>query len=135
MIRFGSDDMSADEDEDEFDGFSIDNTHSVFYSHVKQQLEEEETIATPIPQNEQTVILCDPNAAGVKDGELLALKFDGDNCAVYSGARKIGTLKSAYVQKLKTERGGQKANVYFKKTTPPMVRIVFCDDGEIVIES
>lgn len=133
MKRLSDDDTPLDEDDgDEFAGYSVEEGHSIFYSHVAA--EEEETIATPIPQNEQTVILCDPKVAGVKDGDELNLKFDGDNCTVYFGARAVGTLKPAYIRKLKAERGGQKANVYFKKTTPPMVRLTFGDDGAIDIE-
>lgn len=134
MKRLSDDDTPIDEDDgDEFAGFTVDEGRSIFYSRVAP--EDEETIATPIPQNEQTVILCDPKVAGVKDGDELDLKFDGDNCTVYFNSRAIGTLKPAYIRKLRAERGGQKARVYFKKTTPPMVRITFGDDGAIDIES
>ena len=130
-----------DEENDEFDeedddfgraGYDIDEQESVFKILSDAIANEQMPEATPIPENEQTVILFEAQTAGLADGKEVSLKFDGDNCAVTCGNRKIGVFKSAYVVKLKAERSGQKVKAYFKQDTPPMVRLVFGDDGEVI---
>lgn len=113
-----------EDDDREFDGFEMDDSVSVFRTYVQQMIEEE-TEATPIPVNELTVLLAEADAAGVADGKELTLSFVGEGCDVSAGKRKIGSLKPAFVRKLRTERAGQGAKAYFKRDTPPMVRIVF----------
>lgn len=113
-----------DDDDKEFDGFEMDDSVSVFRTYIREAIESV-TEATPIPEGEQTVILADPSVAGIADGAQVTPIFSGETCDMYSGARKIGSLKAAFVRKLYVERGGQLATVYFKKDTPPMVRIVF----------
>ena len=130
-----------DEENDEFDdeeddfgraGYDIDEQESVFRIISNAIANEQMPEATPIPQNEQTVILFEAQTAGVTDGKEVTLEFSGDNCSVKCGNRKIGVLKSAYVVKLKAERGGQKVKAYFKQDTPPMVRLVFGEEGEVI---
>ena len=123
-----------DEEDDDFGraGYDIDEQESVF-KIISAAIEREQMPdATPIPQNEQTVILFEPQTAGVADGKEVSLKFDGDNCAVMSGNRKIGVFKSAYVTKLKAERSGQKVKAYFKQDVPPMIKLIFGDEGEVI---
>ena len=54
--------------------------------------------ATPIPDNEQTVIICEPSVSRISDGDELSLVFDGDNCAIKNGVKKVGSLKRAILQ-------------------------------------
>ena len=122
------------EEDDDFGlaGYDIDDQVSIFKT-ISDAIEREQMPeATPIPENEQTVILFEAQTAGLADGKEVSLKFDGDNCAVTCGNRKIGVFKPAYVVKLKAERGGQKVKAYFKADTPPMVRLVFGDEGEVI---
>ncbi len=130
MRIYDEENLVNDEDEDEMAGYTVEDANSVFNIAVSDS-EEEETIATPIPQNEQTVILSEPSVGTLRDGAPLKLKFDGEACDVYSGSKKAGSLKPAYVKKLKSERGGQKAEVFYKKDIPPMIRIVFGNGEEI----
>lgn len=128
------DEENLDFDDDEFDGemagYSLDEENSIFGQLAPEK--DGETLATPIPQNEQTVLLCEPKVAGLKDGSPLNLRFTrNDGCEVYAGNKKAGELKAAYVKKLKAERGGQNALAYFKLTVPPMARIVFGEGDPI----
>ena len=128
MKIYDEENMTYDDEVDEMAGYTMVEDHSIF--RIKVTEPEPETIASPIPQNEQTVILAEPNVATLKDGQELTLTF-ADACTVLHGKKKVGSLKDAYVQKLRAERGGQKAKVYYKQTVPPMVRIVFGEGASI----
>ena len=123
-----------DDDEDDFGraGYDIDEQESVYNIISKAIANEEMPEATPIPENEQTVILFEAQTAGLIDGKELTLEFDGNNCTVKCGNRSVGVFKSAYVIKLKAERSGQKVKAYFKADTPPMVRLIFGEEGEVI---
>lgn len=123
---------AMDEEEDEFAGYDIDDRVSIFKTISEVIENEQETEATPLPKNEQTVILFEAQTAGMTDGKEVTLEFDGDDCAVKCGGKKIGVFKSAFVVKLKAERSGQKVKAYYKAEVPPMVRLVFGDDGEVI---
>ena len=123
---------AMDEDDDEFAGYDIDDQVSIFKTISQAAEPEQETEATPIPENEQTVILFDAQTAGIPDGKEVSLQFDGDNCSVKCGGRKIGVFKPAYVIKLKAERSGQKVKAYFKQDIPPMVKLIFGEEGEVI---
>ena len=130
MQIYDEENIMFDEEDDDMAGYTLEDTHSIFTKIVAP--EEEETVASPIPQNEQTVILCDPSVARLHEGDVLSLLFkDEDGCDVMYKEKKIGGLKPAYVVKLKAEHGGDKATVYFKLPTPPMIRIVFGEGEEI----
>lgn len=122
MRIYDEENMSLDDDVDEMAGYTVLEGHSIF--RLKTPQPEPETVASPIPQNEQTVILDRPDVARLKDGQELTLAF-GQTCAVLYNGKTVGGLKDAYVKKLCAERGGQCAKVYYKHTVPPMVRIVF----------
>ena len=124
MQIYDEENINLDDADDEMSGYTVVEDNSIFNNLILQ--DEEQTIASPIPENEQTVILSDPDVIRLGDGAPLTLEFtDGDSCSVFSYTKKVGGLKSAYVKKLKTERGGQKASAFFKQTAPPMIRIVF----------
>lgn len=128
MKIYDEENMPYDEDEEDFAGYTMVDDNSIFKVYAENA--EEETIATPIPENESTVIICNPQVAGVPDGKELTVEF-GDECRIYFGNKCIGTLKEAFVRKLKAERGGQNAKVYYKKEAPPMVRLVFGEGDPI----
>ena len=131
MRIYDEENVAYDDSDDEMQGFEMIDSHSIF-AGVAREKEELETIASPIPQNEQTVILAEPNVARLKDGDELTLEFSGEDCCdVKNGAKKVGSLKPAYVHKLKTERGSQLAKVYYKAAVPAMIRIVFGEGNEI----
>ena len=71
------DEENLDFDDDEFDGemagYSLDEENSIFGQLAPEK--DGETLATPIPQNEQTVLLCEPKVEGLKDGSPLNLRF------------------------------------------------------------
>ena len=121
----------TDGDDDEMSGYTVIEENSIY--KLFRTEEPGETVATPIPDNEQTVIICEPSVSRISDGDELSLVFDGDNCAIKNGAKKVGSLKPAYVKKLKTERGGALFRVFYKLTTPPMVRIVFGEGAQVPI--
>lgn len=129
---YDEENYTMDEDDDEFSGYSIDDEVSIYKTIAAATEPEQETEATPIPQNEQTVILFEAQTAGLSDGKELKLHFSGNECTVYFGSKKVGILKSAYVIKLKAERGGQKVKAYYKADVPPMVRLVFGNEGEYI---
>jgi len=53
---------------------------------------------------------------------------------VFFGDKKVGGLRPAYVKKLKAERGGQNARVFYKAAVPPMARIVFGEGAPVPAE-
>lgn len=112
------------DDDDDMAGYSLINEHSIFKTPLTEP--DPETIASPIPENEQTVLLCDPKTTLVPDGAALTFTFgENDTCAVLYSGKQIGTLKPAFVQKFKAERAAAPYTVFFKKTVPPMIRIVY----------
>lgn len=135
MKIYDEENMPYDGEEEEFDGYTLIDDHSIFNVQevVQEAVREEvpEEWMTPLPENEQTVLLCAPSVAGVKDGAALTLAFKGDGCVV-SAKKKIGTFKEAFVKKLKAERGGQSVRAFYKAATPPMVRLMF-GEGDCVI--
>ena len=118
------------EEEEEFSGYTMIEEHSIFNVAKAAREENEPGWASPIPQNEQTVILFEASVAGVKDGAPVTLSFCGNACTV-TAKKKIGVFKEAFVKKLRTERGGTGVRAYFKADTPPMVRLVF-GEGEVI---
>ncbi len=112
------------EEENEFDGYSFDDAHSVFNVRLAATADEGEEYRTPLPENEQTVILFEPDVAGIKDGQEVTLLFDGNACTLFAG-KKIGVFKEAFVKKLRLERGGQGCRAFYKADVPPMVRLLF----------
>ena len=130
MKIYDEENLPYDGDEEEFDGYTLVEDHSIFNLTAAAHEENTESWATPIPENEQTVLLFEPSVAGVKDGAALTLNFCGDTCTV-SAKKKIGILKEAFVKKLKAERGGQNARAFYKAATPPMVRLVFGEGDPI----
>ncbi len=118
-----------EDDDEDYEGYSIDEKYAVFDDPLPEP--DPETVATPIPENEQTVILFAPQVAGLADGKELALHFADGECELRNGAKRVGCFKAAYVKKLCVERGGQCARAYYKADIPPMVRIVFGDGAPI----
>lgn len=130
MHIYDEENINFDEADDEMSGYTVIEENSIFQEMFPEK--DPETIATPIPENEQTVILCEPDVARLKDGDVLSLDFGADNsCNVLCGDKKIGYLKSAYVRKLKADRGEQLASVFFKLAVPPMIRIKFGEGAPI----
>lgn len=125
---YDEENVPYEDEEDDMTGYTLNEENSIFKKFIPEP--EPETIASPIPQNEQTVILADPHTAGLKDGQELSIVFD-ETCRILDGTRTVGTLKAAYAAKLCAARGGQKTRVYYKAATPPMVRLVF-GDGTLI---
>lgn len=123
MRIYDEENLQFDDGDDDFAGYTLVDENSIFKMYSPEK--DEETIASPIPENEQTVILAEAQTASLKDGALLTLQFDGESCDVFWEKKKVGSLKPAYIKKLKVERGGQCARVTFKKDVPPMVRLTF----------
>lgn len=124
MKIYDEENLPYDSEEEEFDGYTLVEEHSIFNVHEAAREENDESYASAIPENEQTVILFEPSVAGVKDGASLTLTFSGDTCVV-TAKKKIGVFKEAFVKKLKAERGGVGVRAFYKAATPPMVRLVF----------
>ncbi len=120
---YDEENMPYEDAEEEFDGYTVVDDHSIFNVGVIAAVEPKGW-ASPLPENETTVILFEPNVRGVKDGDKLKLQFDGENCSVHKTA-KIGILKPAFVKKLIADRGGTPYEAFYKASTPPMVRLVF----------
>lgn len=123
MKIYDEENMPFDDENDDMSGFSVNEDNSIFRRFIPEP--EPETIATPIPENELTVILSEANTALLRDGEELTLVFAAGGCDVCRGTKKVGSLKAAFVEKLRAARGGQLAQAFYKKDVPPMVRIVF----------
>ena len=102
--------------DDDMSGYTVVDDNSIFKLLAPEP--DPETIASPIPENEQTVILCEPSVSCVADGQELG-------CDVFASGKRIGCFKSAYVKKLKNERGGQLASAFYKNSVPPMIKLVF----------
>ncbi|MDE6397920.1 MAG: hypothetical protein K2L51_01215 [Clostridiales bacterium] len=129
MKIYDEENTAFDDDLDEMAGYTVNDEHSIFKKFAPEP--ETQTVATPLPQNEQTVIMVEPNVARLRDGQELALAFTEEGCNVLCADKKVGGLKAAYASKLRAERGGQCARVYYKQTVPPMVRIVFGEGEKI----
>lgn len=124
MKIYDEENFPYDDAEDDMSGYTVIDDHSIYKLLVSE--DEPETIATPIPENEQTVILSEPSTARLHDGDELELQFAAENgCNVCLHGKKVGSLKPAYIKKLKTERGGQNVRVYYKSDVPPMIKLVF----------
>lgn len=130
MKIYDEENLPYDTEEEEFDGYTLVEDHSIFNVHEAAREVSDESYATPLPENEQTVILFEPSVAGIKDGASLSLTFSGDTCVV-TAKKKIGILKEAFVKKLKAERGGQGVRAFYKAATPPMVRLVFGEGAPV----
>lgn len=129
MKIYDEENLPYDEADEDMLGYTVVDEHSIYKSFAPEP--EPETIATPIPENEQTVILSEPKVAGVRNEAKLELRFSPEGCCVFCGEKKIGCLKEAFVKKLLVERGGQKAEAFFRSDIPPMVRIVF-GEGDVL---
>lgn len=132
MKIYDEENLPFDDGDEDMSGYTVVDDNSIFKLFVPEP--EEETIASPIPQNEQTVILSDPSVAKLHDGDELTLRFCGEDCGVFFGDKKVGGLRPAYVKKLKAERGGQNARVFYKAAVPPMARIVFGEGAPVPAE-
>lgn len=120
--------MVDDSDDDEFEGFTIIDENEAYRRKLMAAAAEEaepETIATPVPENEQTVLVDNAKFALLQKGQPLSLVLSGDSGSVYNGETKAADLKPAYVKKLTAERGGQYVYVTLHEKNPPMVRLQF----------
>ena len=131
-MRMYDENYSLDDGDDEFAGYTVVDENSIYKKFAAEE-EEQETIATPIPQNEQTVLLNEPHTGGLKDGVPLEMKFTEDNCILSFNGKQIGVFRPAYIKKLKIEREGQKISAFYKAVEPPMVLIVF-GEGTVIPE-
>ncbi len=110
--------------DDDMSGYTVVDDNSIYKLLTSEP--DPETIATPIPENEQTVILCEPSVAKVSDGQELELRFsENDGCDVFASGKRIGCFKAAYVRKLKNERCEQLVKAYYKSDVPPMIKLIF----------
>lgn len=122
---YGDDD---DEAEEKFDGFEIVNENGVPGDDLKKLVEEiddEQPIAEPVPDNEQKVLLFNTSASLPESGEPLELKLGDNGGALHYNGEKIGELKIAFVDKLRTERAGQYVAAQMFSLTPVMAVLYF----------
>ena len=124
-----------DSDEDEFAGYSItdDEGQEVEREGKKKKkisyddASDEPVEASPIPENEQTVLIDNAHIFGLSEGDMLSLHITGEESAsVFLGAEKVGDLKSAFVKKLLVDRRGWHVRCFFHSAAVPvMVRLVY----------
>ncbi|MCL2798086.1 MAG: hypothetical protein FWD58_08560 [Firmicutes bacterium] len=125
----------ADEDdEDEFAGYAItdEDGREVEREDKKKKKSyddtpEEPVEASPIPKDEQTVMIDNARVASLGKGDALTLKITGaESAEVHGGSEKAGDLKPAYVKKLLETREGWYARCFLHSASfPVMVKIKF----------
>jgi hypothetical protein len=135
MIFDDENERDDGDDGDEYEGFAVtDDTGAEMDVERKKTKREKaavwddgETVeASPIPKNEQTVLLDKPSVADLADGTALTLCIDGETAAVYFKKEKAGELKPAFVKKLLEERAGFFARcVLVSASAPVMVKLFF----------
>lgn len=105
MIRIPNEEGEAlyDEDEDEFSGFQLTDTIAV---EREVSLEDEPTVASPIPENEMTVIIDSP-LKGLQQGDIVSVIIDKENMTggILKDGVRAGNFKKPLVEKLIRERG------------------------------
>lgn len=121
-----------DEDGDEFAGYTVIDENEEYRRKIASRFQAEpeiETIATPIPQNEQTVLVDNAHFFALNLGAPLKLTVNENNAeysaAVFANSEKVADLKPAYVKKLLAERGGTFASAFVHDKTPAMIKLVF----------
>ena len=128
------------DDEDEFAGYAItdDAGREVEREDKKKkkityaEKYDEPVEASPIPKDEQTVMIDNARLAGLSEGDALSLHITGCESAEVLGAGgKAGDLKPAYVKKLLESRGGWYAQCFLHSASAPvMVKIKFFEKPE-----
>ena len=135
-----------EEDEDEYAGYVItdESGREVEREDKKKKKKsyddgkDEPVEASPIPKDEQTVMIDNASVAGLSEGDALALKITGgESASVYAGKEKAGDLKPAFVKKLLESRKEWYAQCFlFSASAPVMVKIKFFQsptDGAVKI--
>jgi len=121
-------------DDDEFAGFAItDDTGKEFLREDGKKKksyddgDDEPVEASPIPENEQTVLIDNAKVSELAEGGALTLVIGGEeSAALYAGDEKAGDLKPAFVKKLLENRKGWYARCFlFSVSAPVMVKIKF----------
>ncbi len=136
MIYDDENDLYNDGDDgDEYEGFSVtdatgaemDVSRPEKKKRKKESWDDGETVeASPIPENEQTVMIDEPNVAELSPGAPLTLVVSGETVSVFSGETKAGSLKPAFVKKLSETRKGLHAEcTLFSVSAPVMVKLKF----------
>ncbi len=113
-------DLYVDTDEDELYGFK-----TVDRNAIKPVEEEEKTIASTIPTNEQKALVFDVNKAFFKLNDELQFNFLEDDNFLYFAGERACSLKPAFIEKIKTERKGLYAKITVFSLMPEMVKIEY----------
>ena len=132
-------DADEEEDEDEFSGYAItdDSGREVERGKKKKKKsyddqddsKDEPVEASPIPENEQTVMIDNARVSRLNEGDALTLKITGEQSGeVHGESGKVGDLKPAYVRKLSENRKGWYAQCFlYSASAPAMVKIKFSE--------
>lgn len=110
-------------EDDELSGFQVVDREKLFAAVIIDK--EEETIASPIPENEQKALVFDADFDALKEDMPLALGCDGDGAYLTHDNKKVCALKAAFAAKLKETRGGQYARITVCSLEPPMIRLQY----------
>ena len=123
-----------EDDGDEFAGYAItDDTGREVEREDKRKKRsydepaDEPVEASPIPKDEQTVMVDNARVSGMGEGDALTLIITGEESAeLHAESEKVGSLKPAYVKKLLETRSGWYAQCFiFSASAPVMVKIKF----------
>lgn len=117
----------ADESGGELSGYTVFDENEEYLKKVLKETEaEEETIASPIPENEQKVIVDDAFFFGVQLNDMLTPDFnEGVIYKFCEKSERLAKFKPAFLAKLKTERAGQWVKVTYYCESPSMVKLEF----------
>jgi hypothetical protein len=133
----GDDDLETEEDADEYEGYSLvdENGDEINGRKSKKKKKESyddgETVeASPIPLNEQLVIVDNPNISGLDTGARLTLRITDDKTGgVYHGEIKAGDFKSAFIDRLLWNREGSYCEcILHSAAAPVMVKLIFYEE-------
>lgn len=127
MSVFDEESVVMDNEEDEYNGFEIYDANDVYRRKIMLEAlraADEETIASPIPENEQKVIVDNAHFFGLSEGARLKIVLSGGGIVEHNG-KKIADLKPAFVARLIEKRGGSFARVTLYSFDPPMIKMEF----------
>lgn len=113
---------------EEFSGYTVYDDDEIYRRKILAAAvlqEEEETIASPIPQNEQKVIVDNAIFFGLTEGTDLDLVLSATGGYVEFNGKKVGDLKPAFVAKLKETRDKSYVKTSLYTIDPPMVKLEF----------
>lgn len=123
------------EEENEFSGFSIVDESGLDINEIKKIVkdaeEDEPAIATPIPENEQIVIVDNAGLLIPDAGEKLDIKISKVAGSVFYKKMKVGDFKPAFLARLYETREGSFVKAFLHSNEAPvMVKLIFSSDND-----